>query len=54
MTDEEMQEMLSRHRARGRGGVGPRAEEPGPFLPEGYEETRCVCVCVCLHAGGRR
>lgn len=40
MTDEELQAMLTRHRARGRGGVGSRADDVGPFLPEGYEETR--------------
>ena len=40
MTDDELQALLRRHRARGRGGVGSRADEVGPYLPEGYEETR--------------
>eukprot|EP00798_Chlamydomonas_sp_ICE-L_P002838 gene2838-17739_t len=35
MTDEELQAMLSKHRTRGRGGVGSRTDEPGPFLPDG-------------------
>ncbi len=34
MTDEELQELLSRHNVRGRGGVGSRADEAGPYLPE--------------------
>ena len=33
MTEEELQAMLSRHRARGRGGVGSRVDQVGPSLP---------------------
>ncbi|KAG1674710.1 hypothetical protein FOA52_013545 [Chlamydomonas sp. UWO 241] len=38
MTDEEMAAMLSRSRKRGRGGVGPRADDVGPF-PDQDEEA---------------
>ncbi|BDA44704.1 hypothetical protein COCOBI_06-1820 [Coccomyxa sp. Obi] len=34
ISDSELADMLSRRRPRGRGAVGSRADEPGPFLPE--------------------
>ncbi|GAX78985.1 hypothetical protein CEUSTIGMA_g6425.t1 [Chlamydomonas eustigma] len=40
MSDEELKAMLLKYQARGRGGVGSRADETGPYLPEGYEQTR--------------
>ena len=46
MTDEEMQAMLTKHRARGRGGVGSRLDDVGPHLPpdmmpQGYVRVGC-------------
>lgn len=34
MDDEELMEMLSKRRVRGRGDVGSRLAEPGPYLPD--------------------
>ncbi|CAL8469558.1 g9099 [Coccomyxa elongata] len=34
ISDSQLADMLSRHRPRGRGAVGSRVDEPGPFLPE--------------------
>ncbi|KAK9907996.1 hypothetical protein WJX75_001262 [Coccomyxa subellipsoidea] len=34
LSDSELAHMLSRRHPRGRGAVGSRADEPGPFLPE--------------------
>jgi hypothetical protein len=33
MSEEELQAMLLRHRAKGRGGLGSRVDDVGPFLP---------------------
>eukprot|EP00884_Botryococcus_braunii_P004634 jgi/Botrbrau1/14171/Bobra.182_3s0109.1 len=33
LQDEELQAMLTKRQVRGRGSVGPRCDEPGPFLP---------------------
>ncbi|KAK9845705.1 hypothetical protein WJX81_000106 [Elliptochloris bilobata] len=33
--DDALSEMLSKRAVRGRGAVGPRADEPGPYLPAG-------------------
>lgn len=40
MSEEELQAMLSRHRAKGRGGVGSRIDEVGPFLPTDDAEVK--------------
>ena len=41
MRDDELAEFLSRPRVkRGRGAVGSRADEPGPFLPGGGAEHK--------------
>ena len=31
--ERQLEELLSKSRVRGRGAVGPRADEPGPYLP---------------------
>ena len=31
--ERKLEELLSKSRVRGRGAVGPRADEPGPYLP---------------------
>lgn len=33
MSEEELQQLLGKHRPKGRGGVGSRVDETGPFLP---------------------
>ncbi|GFH13591.1 uncharacterized protein HaLaN_09512 [Haematococcus lacustris] len=35
MGEEELQALLSRQRVGGRGGVGSRLEQTGPYLPSG-------------------
>jgi hypothetical protein len=40
MSEEELQTMLSRHRAKGRGGVGSRVDDVGPFLPTDDAEVK--------------
>ncbi len=63
MGEEEMLTMLSRRRVKGRGAVGPRVDEPGPYLPapqaaSSHGDTRprscmqarkhaTVCVSLC-------
>lgn len=32
-----MLDLLARRRVKGRGAIGSRADEPGPFLPSGAE-----------------
>ena len=33
VAERQLEELLSKSRVRGRGAVGPRADEPGPYLP---------------------
>lgn len=33
MGEVEMLNMLSKRRVKGRGAIGPRVDEPGPYLP---------------------
>ena len=49
MRDDELAEFLSRPRVkRGRGAVGSRADEPGPFLPGGGAEHTVGGYCLVL------
>ena len=41
--ERQLEELLSKSRVRGRGAVGPRADEPGPYLPA---SAAGVCVPV--------
>lgn len=41
--ERQLEELLSKSRVRGRGAVGPRADDPGPFLPA---SAAGVCIAV--------
>ena len=39
----EVLDLLARRRVKGRGAIGSRADEPGPFLPPGADGERKSC-----------
>ena len=43
----EVLDLLARRRVKGRGAIGSRADEPGPFLPPGAEGERSLVSPQC-------